>query len=221
MDLDSLELPEEVKANLDSIIQQKAREIADPLVEETVKGLKAKNSELLGKLKTKEADFDDMQNKVAKMADGKGDQTELQQLNKALEEKVSSLTGTIEEMNTNAQKQQIDAEAGRMAAKLTKDIQKANLLQSQISARLTLVEDQIRVTDDNGQLTVSSMEELEGSIRSAFPFLIDGSQAQGGGAVRSEGKAQAKLEVTRADFDAMDHRNRAEFVKSGGKIYDE
>jgi hypothetical protein len=65
------------------------------------------------------------------------------------------------------------------------------------------------------------MEELEGSIRSAFPFLIDGSQAQGGGAVRSEGKAQAKLEVTRADFDAMDHRNRAEFVKSGGKIYDE
>jgi hypothetical protein len=124
-------------------------------------------------------------------------------------------------MNTNAQKQQIDAEAGRMAAKLTKDIQKANLLQSQISARLTLVEDQIRVTDDNGQLTVSSMEELEGSIRSAFPFLIDGSQAQGGGAVRSEGKAQAKLEVTRADFDAMDHRNRAEFVKSGGKIYDE
>lgn len=221
MDLDSLELPEEVKANLDSIIQQKAREIADPLVEETVKGLKAKNSELLGKLKSKEADFDDMQNKVAKMADGKGDQTELQQLNKALEEKVSSLTGTIEEMNSNAQKQQIAAEAGRMAAKLTKDIQKANLLQSQISARLTLVEDQIRVTDDNGQLTVSSMEELEGSIRSAFPFLIDGSQAQGGGAVRSEGKAQAKLEVTRADFDAMDHRNRAEFVKSGGKIYDE
>ena len=221
MDLDSLELPEEVKANLDSIIQQKAREIADPLVEETVKGLKAKNSELLGKLKSKEADFDDMQNKVAKMADGKGDQTELQQLNKALEEKVSSLTGTIEEMNSNAQKQQIAAEAGRMAAKLTKDIQKANLLQSQISARLTLVEDQIRVTDDNGQLTVSSMEELEGSIRSAFPFLIDGSQAQGGGAVRSEGKAQTKLEVTRADFDAMDHRNRAEFVKSGGKIYDE
>jgi len=221
MDLDSLELPEEVKANLDSIIQQKAREIADPLVEETVKGLKAKNSEILGKLKSKEADFDDMQNKVAKMADGKGDQTELQQLNKALEEKVSSLTGTIEEMNSNAQKQQIAAEAGRMAAKLTKDIQKANLLQSQISARLTLVEDQIRVTDDNGQLTVSSMEELEGSIRSAFPFLIDGSQAQGGGAVRSEGKAQTKLEVTRADFDAMDHRNRAEFVKSGGKIYDE
>lgn len=221
MDLDTLELPEEVKTNLESIIQQKAREIADPLVEETVKGLKAKNSELLGKLKAKEADFEEMQSKVAKLSDSKGDQSELQQLNKALEEKVSSLTSTIEEMNTNARKQQINSEAGRMAAKLTKDIQKANLLQEQISARLTLVEDQIRVTDEHGQLTVSSMEELEGSIRSAFPFLIDGSQAQGGGATRSEGKAQAKLEVTRADFDAMDHHSRAEFVKSGGRIYDE
>lgn len=221
MDLEALELPEEVKTNLEGIIQQRAREIADPLVEETVKGLKAKNSELLGKLKAKEADFEEMQSKVAKMADKTGDQSDLQQLNKALEEKVASLTGTIEEMNSKARKQQIDAEAGRMAAKLTKDIQKANLLQSQISARLTLVEDQIRVTDENGQLTVSSMEELESSIRSAFPFLVDGSQAQGGGAIRSEGKAQAKLEVTRADFDAMDHQKRAEFVKSGGKIYDE
>lgn len=221
MDLDSLELPDEVKTNLEGIIQQRAREIADPLVEETVKGLKAKNSELLGKLKAKETDFDDLQSKVAKMSNEKGDESDLQQLNKALEDKVSSLAGTIEEMNSNARKQQIDAEAGRMAAKLTKDIQKANLLQSQISARLTLVEDQIRVTDESGQLTVSSMEELEGSIRSAFPFLVDGSQAQGGGAIRSEGKAQAKLEVTRADFDAMDHQKRAEFVKSGGKIYDE
>ena len=221
MDLDSLELPEEVKTNLDGIIQQRAREIADPLVEETVKGLKAKNSELLGKLKAKETDFDDLQSKVAKMSQDKGDESDLQQLNKALEEKVSSLAGTIEEMNGNARKQQIDAEAGRMAAKLTKDIQKANLLQAQISARLTLVEDQIKVTDEQGQLTVSTMDELEGSIRSAFPFLVDGSQAQGGGAIRSEGKAQATNEVTRADFDAMTHSRRAEFFQSGGKVIDE
>jgi len=221
MDLDSLELPEEVKTNLEAIIQQKAREIADPLVEETVKGLKAKNSELLGKLKTQEASFQEMQSKVAQLSDEKGDQTDLKQLNKALEDKVSSLNSMIEEMNQKALQQQIRGEAGRIAAKLTKDVNKANLLQQQISARLTMVEDQIRVTDESGQLTVSSMDELEGSIRSAFPFLVDGSQAQGGGAVRSEGKAQAKLEVTRADFDAMDHHKRAEFVKSGGKIYDE
>jgi len=221
MDLDSLELPDEVKTNLDAIINQRAREIADPLVEETVKGLKAKNSELLGKLKTQELTVQEMQQKLASVSSEKGDQTDLKQLNKALEDKVSSLTNTIEDMNSRAIRQQIDSEAGRMATKLTKDVQKANLLQKEISARLTLVEDQIRVTDEKGQLTVSSMEELEGAIRSSFPFLIDGSQAQGGGATRSEGKAQATTEVTRADFEAMDHAKRAEFVKSGGKIYDE
>lgn len=221
MDLDSLELPEEVKNNLDAIIQQKARDIADPLVEETVKGLKAKNSELLGKLKSQETSFQEMQAKVAKLSDENGDQTDLKQLNKALEERVKALTGNIEEMNSNARKQQISAEAGKMAAKLTKDVNKAGLLQQQISARLTLVEDQIRVTDEQGQLTVSSMDELEGSIKSAFPFLVDGSQAQGGGAIRSEGKAQATNEVTRADFDAMTHSRRAEFFQSGGKIIDE
>ena len=221
MDLDSLELPEEVKTNLEAIIQQKAREIADPLVEETVKGLKAKNSELLGKLKTQETSFQEMQAKVAKLSDERGDQSDLKQLNKALEDKVQSLSSHIEQMNESARKQQISAEAGKMAAKLTKDIQKANLLQQQISARLTLVEDQIRVTDERGQLTVSNMDELESSIRSAFPFLIDGSQAQGGGAIRSEGKAQATKEVSRADFDAMTQFQRAEFLQSGGNIFDD
>jgi len=221
MDLDQLDLPEEIKSNLDSIIQQKAREIADPLVEETVKGLKSKNSELLGKLKSQEAEVQDIQSKLAKTKNKAGDETELQQLNKALEDKVNSLSATIEEMNQNALKQQIGSEAGRMAAKLTKDVSKANLLQQQIAARLTMIEGQIRVTDESGQLTVSSMDELEGSIKSAYPFLIDGSQAQGGGAIRSESKAQTKLEINRADFDAMSQSKRAEFVKSGGKVYND
>ena len=112
----------------------------------------------------------------------------------------------------------MEGQAGRVAASLTKDTARANLLSQQISSRLSLVDGEVRVLDTNGNLTVSSVEELTQSIKAEYPFLVDGSQAAGGGATGGSSGAGDTKQVSRSDFDAMDNRKRMSFVKSGGKI---
>lgn len=220
MSLENLDLPEDVKEQVSAIINEEAKRIADPLVEETVKGLKAKNNELLGKLKSADDNMLKIQQQMA--ANAPEDSESVKQLNKALEDRVASLQGTIEEMNERARMEKIRGIAGTIAARLTRDTARHNLLQKEIVPRITLVEDEARVLDENGQLTVSTIEELESSIRSGYPFLVDGIQAQGGGAARSDGEAGDRArELSRADFEAMNQSQRARFIKSGGQLYDD
>ena len=78
------------------------------------------------------------------------------------------------------------------------------------------------MADESGQLTVSTLDDLTNSIRQNFPFLVDGSQANGGGAVRAQGRAEARSkEMSRADFDVMRPVEQSEFMRSGGKLYDD
>ena len=84
-------------------------------------------------------------------------------------------------MQNNIARQTIAGEAGKIASRLTKDTNKAQLLQQQITQRLTLVDNEVRVTDESGQPTISSIDELANSIKTAYPFLVDGTQANGGG----------------------------------------
>ena len=220
MDLDSLDLPEDVKQQLTALINEEAKRIADPLVEDTVKGLKAKNNELIGKLKNADENMFQLQQKIA--SEAPEDSQSVKQLNKALEERVTTLQSTIEEMNEKARLEKINGIAGTIAARLTRDTARASILRKEIAPRIALVEGEPRVLDEGGQLTVSTIEELESSIKSGYPFLVDGIQAQGGGAARSEGKAEERAkEVSRADFEAMGQAQRAEFVKSGGQLFDD
>jgi len=62
------------------------------------------------------------------------------------------------------------------------------------------------------------VQELTQSIKAEYPFLVDGSQAAGGGATGGSSGAGDAKQVSRTDFDAMDTRKRMSFVKSGGKI---
>jgi hypothetical protein len=125
-------------------------------------------------------------------------------------------------MNASITMQKISAEAGKIASQLTKNVQRADLLSEKISQRLTIVDGEIRVTDENGQLTVSTIDELTASIRGKYDFLVDGTQASGGGAARSDGRAEGRsLEISRAEFEGMNHAQRADFFKSGGTIFDD
>jgi hypothetical protein len=77
------------------------------------------------------------------------------------------------------------------------------------------------VADQNGQLTVSSISDLIVQIKTDYPFLIDGSQATGGGAARSSGGAGSGDKIiTRADYDSMRPIERSKFMQSGGKVTD-
>jgi len=219
MDLQNIELDEETKS---AIAQQFNEQLEAKLNEETA-GLKAKVDELLGEKKRVQQEREEARMQAKAEAEEKAKrENDYKQLFEAQKQESDTLRATIEKMNANLQKTQITAEAGKIASQLTKDTQRAELLSEKISQRLTIVDGELRVTDESGQLTVSSPEELANTVRSKYQFLVDGTQASGGGAARSDGRAEERpKQISRSEFDALSHVQRAEFFKSGGNVFDE
>lgn len=219
MDLEGIELDESLKGVLAEKFQQ---ELEAKLNEQTA-GLKSKVDELLSEKKRVQQEREEAR-RIAKMeAEEKAKaENDYKQLFESQKSEADSLRQKIEEMNASITKQKISSEAVKIASQLTKDTQRAALLQKEISQRLTIVDGEIRITDESGQLTVSSLDDLTNSIRTSYPFLVDGSQANGGGAARSEGRAEDRAkEISRAEFEGMSHSQRAEFFSSGGSIFDD
>jgi len=214
MEIEGIELNEEQKAAISAQLQA--------MVEQEVSGLKSKNDQLLAEKKAKQREAEEAQRMAQQQAEEKAKaENDYKQLFEAQKSEADTLREQMQKMQQDAVQARINAESGKLASGLTKDTAKAALLQQQLSQRLTIVDDEIRVMD-KGQLTVSTLDDLTNSIRNDYPFLIDGSQAAGGGAVRSEGGAKERsIEMSRADFEAMNHEQRSEFFKSGGQLFDD
>ena len=216
--LQDIELDDSVKEQIAERLNQTLQE----RLENETKGLKSKVDELLSEKKKVQQEREQAREMARLEAEQKAQkENDYKQLFEAQKEESNTLRQTIEKMNTDITQQKIRTEAAKLAAQLTKDTGRAQLLQKEISQRLTLVDNELRVTDDSGQLTVSSLDDLANAIKTSYPFLVDGSQASGGGAVKAQGGAEARKEVSRAAFDKMDQRQRSDFIKSGGKIFDE
>jgi len=215
MDLQNVELDEEVK----NVI---AEQFEKQLAEQTA-GLKAKVDELLSEKKRVQQEREEARHQAKLEAEEKAQkENDYKQLFESQKVESDTLRKTIEQMNNEISRQKITAEAGKIATSLTKDTQRADLLSEKISQRLTLVDGELRVTDDSGQLTVSTVDELAQAVRTKYSFLVDGTQASGGGAARSEGRAEDKpKEISRTEFDALNHGQRAEFFRSGGSVFDD
>ena len=214
--LKEIELDDEIKGKLTEGIQA----YVQTQIEEQVTGLKAKNDELLAEKKRiqreKEKADAEARTEAERVAQ---EQNDFKQLYESQKNEADSLRKKIEEMNHAVQRQTITGEAAKIASALTKDVAKAKLLEKEISQRLSLVENEIRVVDDSGQLTVSTLDDLTAQIRANYPFLIDGIQAQGGGAARSQGRADVGgKEISRSQFDEMNQAQRARFFRDGGKV---
>ena len=221
--LNQLEINEENKAKLKTEIDSAIEAQVKQRLDQEVAGLKSKNDELLAEKKAiqkakEEADAKSKQEQE-KNAQENGQFKELYESQKAENE---SINLRLKEMIDSQQRQTIKSEALRLASTLTKDVQKAKILEKEISQRLTLVDNEIRVTDDNGQLTVSSLDDLSAKIKTEYSFLVDGIQAQGGGATRSIGGASVEVqEMSRSQFDELSQKERSAFVRGKGKIVNE
>lgn len=216
--LQDIELDESVKNQITERLNQTLQE----RIESETKGLKSKVDELLSEKKKVQQEREEARTQARLEAEEKAQkENDYKQLFEAQKEESNTLRQTIDKMNADIRQQKVSTEAAKLASQLTKDTGRAQLLQKEISQRLTLVDNELRVTDESGQLTVSSLDDLTNAIKTSYPFLVDGSQASGGGAVKAQGGAEARKEVSRAAFDQMDQRQRHEFFKSGGKIFDE
>ena len=184
--------------------------------------LKEQNEKLLSEKKAAQRAAKEAEDAAAKEAADKakaeGDYKQLFESQQAETEKWKQQFADLE---TKVQTQAVKGEAQRIAATLTKDTARAELLTEKIQQRLKPTDEGIKVTDEAGNLTVSTVDELTANIKTTFPFLVDGSQASGGAAPGSKGGAGDQKQISRSEFDGLDHVKRAEFVKSGGAIVDD
>ncbi len=212
---DGIELEDDVKNTLSEKVNQAIKEKLD----NETKGLKSKVDELLGEKKRAQQEREQAQAEAKAQAESKAKaENDYKQLFEAQKSEADTLRGTIEKMNADITRSRISGEAGKIASGLTKDTGRAELLQQQISQRLTIVDGELRVTDQSGALTVSTLEDLTGSIKTNYPFLVDGSQSSGGSATRSQSSAERSKIISRDDFNGMSQGQRAQYIKSGGKI---
>lgn len=217
--LNDIEIEDNVKAQISERLQDEVKR----QIQSEIAGLKAKNDELLAEKQQRQREIEEANNRAKKEAEEKARaDNDYKQLFEAQKNEAETLRQTIEKMNYEVNQQKVSKEASKLASALTKDTGRAKLLEQQISQRLTLVDNEIRVTDESGQLTVSSLEELTNSIRTNYPFLVDGSQAQGGGAVRAQGRAEVRQrELSRSEFEGLSHYERQQFFEQGGKLFDD
>jgi len=221
--LNEVELDEEVKKQLSEKFKETLDKSLEERIAEEVQGLKAKNDELLAEKKAAQRAKDELDAKARAEKERYAQENgQYQELYESQKQEANALRQKIEEMNQQVVRQKISSEATKIAGSLTKDVSKAKLLEEKLSQRLTLMDGELRVTDDSGQLTVSTLEDLVSNVRNDYPFLVDGIQASGGGATRSQGGADVgNREISRSDFDGMMHADRAKFLKEGGKVYDD
>lgn len=206
--------------NVKDQLKQELEQEYNNKLQETVKGIQAKNAELLAEKQQWKRERDDAEKLAQERAEEKAKaENNYKQLFESQKQESDNLKSKLSEFQENIKRQKVQSEASKLASSLTKDVMKAKILEQQFSQRLQIVDGELRIVDDRGQLTVQTLNDLTQSVKESYPFLIDGSQATGGSATRSQSRADVSMkEITRSDFDALNQYDRAKYLREGGKI---
>jgi hypothetical protein len=183
--------------------------------EEKTRILESKNQILTEKKKAQETARAAEEERAKKAGDYEQLYKSQQEKNAEWESKYTQLKSGIAESKRNNQ-------AMKLASELAEGYN-AELLSEQIAKRLKYTDEGLKVTDNNGQLTVSSIEDLKNEFKSSerYSALLRGNQSSGGGASGgNSGSATAEKTKSRADFGKMNPTKQMEFIKSGGGIFD-
>lgn len=194
---------QELQSKLEAVEQEKAR-ILD-----------SKNQILSEKKKAQEAARLANEEKAKKAGD-------FEQLYKSQQEKNAEWENKYNKLQTGIAESKRNNQAMKLAGELAEGFN-AEILSEQIAKRLKYTDEGVKVTDSNGQLTVSSIEDLKNEFKSneRYASLLKGNQSSGGGAAGgNSGSATADKTKSRADFDNMTPDKRMEFINSGGAIFD-
>ncbi len=108
------------------------------------------------------------------------------------EKKRQALEEQLNQTKTATENARHSAEAMKIASGLTSDTSRAGILAEKIQARTKLSDDGLKVLNEQGELTVSPVDDLVVSLKTDFPFLVDGSQASGGNAGGNNQKTEHK-----------------------------
>ena len=184
--------------------------------------MKAKMEQLLGETKQAKARARQEAEEKAQLANDKARKDgDFEQLFKSSSEQAAQYKEQLDTLSNTISNEKRNNEAMKIAAQLA-DGFNAELLGEKIAQRLKYTGDGVKVLDSNGQLTVSTVEDLkiEFSNNERFASLLKGNQSSGGGAPGGKSGSATGNVIQRADFAKMAPFKQMEFVKAGGKISD-
>lgn len=161
---------------------------------EDVSGLKRKNEELLAEKRASDerrrAAEEEARRKEEERLAAEGN---FKQLYESSQTKTAEWEQRYSQLEQSIHQRDISLAATRIATAIA-DGDNADILKDFISRRLKVAEGQVRVTDESGNLTVSSLADLQREFETAprYASLVRGSQAGGGGAAPKSGDRVTK-----------------------------
>ena len=158
---------------------------------ETLLGEKKAESE---KRKSEQAEKDKQAEELARK---KGD---FETLEAQYKDKIAGLEKQLADQVTERNADLVKAQSAKIASQLSSSAHNQEILQMLIEKRLTVDNGAVKVTDGNGNLTISSVDELVAEFKNGgkFDSLIDGTKASGTGATGQNTKqAQDYTEAER------------------------
>lgn len=151
---------------------------------EDVSGLKAKLDELLSEKKAASEKAKQEAEKARKAEEEKAKKEgDFEALSKSYEQKIADLEAKLEADRKAAEQDKISRQATLIAADLAQGANQ-EILSTFIERRLRLEGGEIKVTDEQGNLTISTVDQLKEEFRTnpKFGALVVASNASGGGA---------------------------------------
>ena len=177
---------------------------------------------LLGETKQAKAKAKAETEEKARMADEKARKDgDFEQLFKSSSEQAAQYKEQLDGLTNTIANEKRNNEAMKIAAQLA-DGYNAELLGEKIAQRLKYADDGVKVLDSNGQLTVSTVDDLKTEFQNneRFASLLRGNQSSGGGASGGKSGGAAGNVISRADFQGLPPLKQMEHIKGGGKISD-
>lgn len=155
----------------------------------------------------------------------------LEQANKEKAEK----NGDFEQLLQSSEKErsvladQLNALQGKVSAEKTRNMSmklaaeladgaNAELLSEFVSKRLRYTDDGLKVLDSNGDLTVSSVDDLKREFENSdrYKSLLRGNRSSGGGATGGSNASSGMTSVTQAQWDGYSPAKRMQVAKELG-----
>lgn len=183
-----------------------------------IDAMKNKNAELLDELKKNKEQRRAAQEQAEKEKKKKMHEAgEFEQLYQSAIKENEQLQEQLKDINTKAAQQKRKNVAMKIASELANPRDVENLA---VFVEQRLNEDGSKVLDPDGQLTVSSYDQLKQEFQDAerFASMLKGNQSSGGGAPGANGGAGSATTLTRAKFDQLGQLERSQFINDGGKV---
>lgn len=161
---------------------------------EDVSGLKRQRDELLAEKKAEQERRRAAEEQAKREADERARaEGNYQQLFESSQAELERERSSLVELRRSIEQRDINLAATRVATAIA-DGSNAEILTEFIARRLKVAEGQVRVTDESGNLTVSTLADLEKEFETSprYASLVRGSQAGGGGAAPKGGGRATK-----------------------------